>query len=440
MGTTTIKGGSDGIDAAITLSATDGSSFDKVVFAAGGTGSDYLIHSITFDNEVTTTSTVSTDATTRSVELNISSHLTDSSETLTTAISGLPAGFVLTDGTHIVTATSASQVIDITNWTMSSLTLTAADHVYGTVKVVVTATSTESDNSFATTSKTIDVVVGHEAAISTVADHVITNGKSVTIPEWALLHNDTSANHITSVTNTPNLTLATTSHDITFTDSGNSGGSFSYTASTTTTNLDTGVSSTSTSNATVSVTHDTSSHSLNGDPSTNNNDILIDADSAATTINGYGGDDILIGGVGNDTLNGGLGNDILTGGKGNDTLTGGDGSDTFLWTVTDKGTTSAPTIDHITDFVASTDIIDIRDLLDTGNESAADLLKHLSVTDDATTGITISIHSGTASTVTTDITNQIVLDSVHYGDVGASSASTILTTLIANQHLLIDKT
>jgi hypothetical protein len=61
------------------------------------------------------------------------------------------------------------------------------------------------------------------------------------------------------------------------------------------------------------------------------------------------------------------------------------------------------------------------------------------VTDDAATGITISIHSGTVNTVTTDVTNQIVLDGVHSTTLGVTT-SDILTTLINNQHLLIDKT
>jgi Ca2+-binding RTX toxin-like protein len=58
----------------------------------------------------------------------------------------------------------------------------------------------------------------------------------------------------------------------------------------------------------------------------------------AYTIDGWGGDDFLVGGIwndeilgdrGNDTIYGGEGNDEINGGKGNDTLWGGDGADTF---------------------------------------------------------------------------------------------------------------
>ncbi|HEU5135250.1 MAG TPA: calcium-binding protein [Steroidobacteraceae bacterium] len=51
--------------------------------------------------------------------------------------------------------------------------------------------------------------------------------------------------------------------------------------------------------------------------------------SAADTINGWEGIDIIDGGDGNDTLNGAGGTDTLTGGSGNDTLRGGDAVDTL---------------------------------------------------------------------------------------------------------------
>ena len=168
--------------------------------------------------------------------------------------------------------------------------------------------------------------------------------------------------------------------------------------------------------------------------------------AGADMITGNSGADHLFGGSGNDILDGkddadvifgGAGDDKITGGFGADILTGGTGTDIFIWNSADKGPAGSPTVDHITDFTKSSDVIDICDLLDTNGESSTELLKHLSVTDDAS-GITISIHTGKDSTVTNDITNKIVLDNIHYGDVGATSASEILTAL--GQHLLIDKT
>ena len=47
------------------------------------------------------------------------------------------------------------------------------------------------------------------------------------------------------------------------------------------------------------------------------------------TVNGAGGDDVLIGGSGDDVLNGGAGNDLLNGKFGHDTLNGDEGNDTL---------------------------------------------------------------------------------------------------------------
>ncbi|PNA02786.1 hypothetical protein C1X30_23570 [Pseudomonas sp. FW305-BF6] len=46
-------------------------------------------------------------------------------------------------------------------------------------------------------------------------------------------------------------------------------------------------------------------------------------------LHGYGGDDLVSGGLGNDSLYGEGGNDVLLGGAGNDVMDGGEGSDTY---------------------------------------------------------------------------------------------------------------
>jgi Ca2+-binding RTX toxin-like protein len=51
----------------------------------------------------------------------------------------------------------------------------------------------------------------------------------------------------------------------------------------------------------------------------------------SATLNGEGGDDVLIGADTGDTLNGGEGNDRLVGGKGGDGMDGGAGNDTLVW-------------------------------------------------------------------------------------------------------------
>ena len=62
--------------------------------------------------------------------------------------------------------------------------------------------------------------------------------------------------------------------------------------------------------------------------------------------------DHLIGGSGNDTLNGNAGIDRINGGSGKDVMTGGSGSDQFIFNLGDGD-------DHITDFTAGTDVIQI---------------------------------------------------------------------------------
>jgi Ca2+-binding RTX toxin-like protein/uncharacterized protein YegL len=75
----------------------------------------------------------------------------------------------------------------------------------------------------------------------------------------------------------------------------------------------------------VGITHLGSASTLNG----NGLDNIIVGDGTAETINGYQGNDVLVGNGGNDSLNGGDGNDLLLGGAGGDTLGGGNGNDSL---------------------------------------------------------------------------------------------------------------
>ncbi len=77
--------------------------------------------------------------------------------------------------------------------------------------------------------------------------------------------------------------------------------------------------------------------------------------TTAIVGNGNGLNNTLTGNGADNLLNGGAGDDRIIGGAGNDTLTGGDGRDTFVF---DSGLDGS--IDTITDFAASFDIIELH--------------------------------------------------------------------------------
>ena len=178
------------------------------------------------------------------------------------------------------------------------------------------------DNDGDTASSTLSIVINPAVGPTVVRDDfIITNQDPATIPDWALLANDTgplaATQMITGISGAVGGTVTDNAGSVTFDDtSGNATpnsyeGSFNYTNSTTT----------DTAKVYVDVQ---SGLTLTGSYL---DEILIGG-SGNDTLNGNAGNDILLGGLGNDTLNGGEGNDLLIGGAGNDTLNGGNGNDT----------------------------------------------------------------------------------------------------------------
>ncbi|MDT4801590.1 repeat domain protein [compost metagenome] len=169
----------------------------------------------------------------------------------------------------------------------------------------------------------------------TMADQVRTNSAgSVSIPEWAMLWNDTDGEgHALDVTSVSAVSGGSASHSagtgamgsVTFSDAS---GSFTYRA----------VDATGASGnlATVSVTADSGTL---GSSSTGDDQIVIDVGSGDTTLRGGSGEDVLMAGAGNDSLSGNSGNDLLVGGPGNDALSGGDGIDTAAYYDATSGVT-----------------------------------------------------------------------------------------------------
>ncbi|MFL9691236.1 DUF5801 repeats-in-toxin domain-containing protein, partial [Aeromonas veronii] len=177
------------------------------------------------------------------------------------------------------------------------------------------------DNDGDTASSTLSIIVNPAVGPTVVRDDfIITNQDPATIPDWALLVNDTgplaTTQTITGGSGAVSGTVTDNAGSVTFDDTlGNITpstyqGSFNYTNSTT--------------SDTAKVFVDVQSGALTGSYL---DEILIGG-SGDETLDGNAGNDILLGGGGNDGLSGGDGNDILVGGAGNDTLNGGAGNDT----------------------------------------------------------------------------------------------------------------
>ncbi|WP_130931218.1 retention module-containing protein, partial [Pseudomonas sp. Sample_24] len=119
-------------------------------------------------------------------------------------------------------------------------------------------------------------------------------------------------------------------------------------------------------------------------------------------LTGDNNSNIITGGLGNDVLKGEGGDDFLIGGLGNNTLTGGSGADTFQWLKGNSGH------DVITDFTPGTDKLDLSQLLQGENGSAASLDDYLHFTVSGSgaslvTSIDVSGMAGAAPNQTIDL-------------------------------------
>ncbi|WP_131108152.1 retention module-containing protein, partial [Pseudomonas sp. Sample_10] len=129
-------------------------------------------------------------------------------------------------------------------------------------------------------------------------------------------------------------------------------------------------------------------------------------------LTGDNNSNIITGGLGNDVLKGEGGDDFLIGGLGNNTLTGGSGADTFQWLKGNSGH------DVITDFTPGTDKLDLSQLLQGENGSAASLDDYLHFTVSGSgaslvTSIDVSGMAGAAPNQTIDLAGVNLAS--HYG-------------------------
>ncbi|WP_188265335.1 type I secretion C-terminal target domain-containing protein, partial [Pseudomonas sp. PSB11] len=151
---------------------------------------------------------------------------------------------------------------------------------------------------------------------------------------------------------------------------------------------------------------------------------------------------IITGGLGNDVLNGEGGDDFLIGGLGNNTLTGGSGADTFQWLNGNSGH------DVITDFTPGADKLDLSQLLQGENSTAASLDDYLHFTVSGSgaslvTSIDVSAMAGAAPNQTIDLAGVNLAS--HYGVtpgaggvIGGADTATIINGMLNDHSLKVD--
>nr|WP_312819213.1 immunoglobulin-like domain-containing protein [Pseudomonas sp.] len=132
----------------------------------------------------------------------ISSNLTDTdgSEALSVKLAGIPAGSVISDSAGH-SATVGATAVDVSGWTLNSLTIKPPAYYSGQFDVKVTSTSTESvGGSFATTEGTLKVTVypdNYTTSQLTIANDSTTGtyGDDIIIADTAGLHMTAGTNY-----------------------------------------------------------------------------------------------------------------------------------------------------------------------------------------------------------------------------------------------------
>ncbi|EGA69635.1 putative RTX toxin, partial [Vibrio sinaloensis DSM 21326] len=298
-------------------------------------------------------------------EIRASLNDVDGSESLAISLSNIPAGAVISDGNSSVTVTGTGQVIDVTHWSLDSLTVTPPSGSHQDFTINVTATSTEdSNNDSAESFATINVVVHENLPTNTMSDTgtVLEEGQL----QGNVLTNDTDNDNVLQVETfsvegseyAAGQTVSLSSGDLTI----NQDGSYTFTPTThwsgnvpqVTYTTNTGASETLDINVTPDADAPTVSISI-GDMVTrdavvtNHSDVIAATSNSAeenTALalemglddskpahlgnnNDYSDTDTLfVGGNSADTMYGGSGDDVFVGGAQNDAFYGDDARST----------------------------------------------------------------------------------------------------------------
>ena len=351
----TLSAGTDNGDGSWTLSAADlngltitpandfSGYFDLTVTAKSADGDDVATATDTITVDVTGVADAPTldlsDAAGdegNAVALDIDAALTDSSETLTIIISGVPRGATLSAGTDNGNGTwtlSAAQ--------LSGLTLTPASNYFGTFELTVSAQSRDGSDTATTTAILLvtieeEVADPNETRWGTEANETFQTGSG----------NDTigaGGGNDTIWTNAGNDTIwAGNGNDVIYAGDGDDSitgdGGNDY------------------------INAGAGNDTIHGGEGTNTiyagegND-YVTGGSGDDKIHASGGDNIIYAGEGANTVQTGAGNDTIYTGSGNDTIVGGDGNnivhagegDNRIWTGTGNDTISVGSKDDYVD-------------------------------------------------------------------------------------------
>ena len=238
-----------------------------------------------------------------------------------------------------------------------------------------------------TATQTIDVTVTNvtvEANNDIVRTAVSGLGSTTVVPEWALLHDDTSSvGNTLDVTATGSVSdlllanLAIIPGSVTVVNNDGDGGSFVYTAS-------------------DGIETDTATVTVEIDPTlrANINDEILVGTPAAETIEGNSGNDILIGGGGADTLIGGSGDDVLVYAPGVSFITGGSHTDLNLLAQDNSG--DVLSVSGTVDFTSLGDLFDDIETISmlAKDGSAGNSTITLDITDVLDLAVTAFAHPG----------------------------------------------
>ncbi len=138
---------------------------------------------------LTVPATITVDEDTQSAAFTINGMLTDTdgSETLSLSISNIPVGAKLTDGSHTFTATGSNRSVNVTDWTLTNLSVTPPANSDVDFVLTVTATATETANN--DQSSRTDAI---NVQVTAVADQ-----PTLTVPATVTVDEDTRSGRFT---------------------------------------------------------------------------------------------------------------------------------------------------------------------------------------------------------------------------------------------------